>query len=199
MNHCRNEFLLLNKHVKDAIIAPFEEEITTLVEKFFNSGQSGGSAPYTAEAISQAVKKLCLQQPLSGVYNDPSEWSVPLDREDGRKLFQNSRLSSIFKEGEDGQPYYLDAIVFNGDKGGKFTGSVKMSNGEYLPSRQYIKSFPFVPKTFYIDVIDYRYDKNKETGELIPNENGDWWEHELVDENQLKEVFEYYDMFTFTK
>ena len=59
-NKAKREFEILKKTVKDAIIAPFEKEILALVDKFDNSGQSGGSAPYAANAISQAVKKLCL-------------------------------------------------------------------------------------------------------------------------------------------
>lgn len=194
MTHLENEFKLLNKNVKDAIVAPFEKEIIALVNKFNKSGQSGGSAPYTAKAISQAVENLCLQKPLYGITNDESEWMDRTEESSGEPFFQNMRLSSVFKEGKDGKPYYLDAIVFDGDIGGTFTGSINLKDGSKLSSRQYIKDFPFKPKTFYIDVIDSRFDKDKETGKLIPNINGDWWEHEIKDEDQLKEVFEYYDI-----
>ena len=50
------EFEILEKTVKDAIISPFKDEILALVDKFGESGQSGGSAPYTAGAISGAVR-----------------------------------------------------------------------------------------------------------------------------------------------
>ena len=78
--------------------------------------------------------------------------------------------------------------------GGAFTGSgIEMADGSEIGSSMFIKDFPFTPKTFYIDVIDYRYDKDKKTGKLTPNPEGDWWEHKIKDEKQLEEVFEYYD------
>jgi hypothetical protein len=45
----------------------------------------------------------------------------------------------------------------------------------------YIKSFPFTPKTFYIDVKDVEVAK-------------DDWESFVVDPSQLDEVREYYDL-----
>ena len=61
------EFEVLRSTVDDAIIMPFEKEILALVDKFGESGQSGGSAPYTAGAISSAVKKLCMQEPICDI------------------------------------------------------------------------------------------------------------------------------------
>jgi hypothetical protein len=61
------EFAILRRTTEDAIILPFEKEILALVDKFNNSGQSGGSAPYTAAALSQAVKNLCLQNPICDI------------------------------------------------------------------------------------------------------------------------------------
>jgi hypothetical protein len=54
-------------------------------------------------------------------------------------------------------------------------GTAKTSSGKTITSSQTIKSFPFIPKTFYIDVI------NTENGFCIKNEK------------QLEKVFEYYD------
>lgn len=189
------EFDTLESSVEDAIISPFREEILALVAKFNISGQSGGSAPYTAGAISSAVKKLCLQKPICPITGADDEWSGILNKYNDDDSYQNKRLGSIFKKGKEGKAYFLDAIVFDGDIGGTFTGngSVTLKDKSKLSSRQYIKEFPFTPKTFYIDVIDHRYDKNKETGELTANIDGDWWEHEIKDESQLIEVFKYYD------
>jgi hypothetical protein len=52
----QQELDILAATVPDAIVTPFAKEILALCEAFGNSGQSGGSAPYTASAISQAVK-----------------------------------------------------------------------------------------------------------------------------------------------
>lgn len=185
----QHELNILEKTTKDAIIIPFRKELLALVEKFGNSEQSGGSASYVAEVLSSAVKKLCLQKPICDLTGIPEEWS------NVKPFFQNNRLSSVFKDALDDKAYYIDAIIFDGDIGGSFTsnGSVKLKDGSILSSKQYIKSFPFKPKTFRVDVIDHRFDQDSFTKKLTPNPDGDWWEHEIKDESQLVEIFEYYD------
>jgi len=190
-----HEFTVLEKTVGEtALILPFKKEMLRLVDKFGASGQSGGSAPYVAWAITQALEKLLLQNPICPITGIDEEWN-DVTREMGRTSFQNNRLSSVFKDGKDGKPYYLEAIVFEGDIGGRFTsnGSVVLKDGSVLTSRQSIKGFPFVPKTFYVDVIVSRFDKDRYTGKLTPNPDGDWWEYEIKDEAQLAEALEYYD------
>jgi len=186
------EFKILKKTVEDALIIPFEKEILALVNKFGESGQSGGSAPYTAGAISSAVKKLCMQEPICDITGIDSEWSNISEFCDGRESYQNKRLSSVFKEGKDGVPYYLNAIVFKGQNDSTFTSnSVELKDGSKLGSRQFIK-LPFKPKTFYVDVIETEWHKNKETGELTVKSGGGWWSSVIKDESQLEEVFNYY-------
>ena len=186
------EFEVLRNTVEDAIIVPFEKEILALVEKFGESGQSGGSAPYTAGAISEAVKKLCLQKPICKITGIDEEWNDVREYGGGRETYQNKRLSSVFKEGKDGIPYYLNAIVFKGENNHHFTSnSVELKDGSNLASRQFIK-LPFEPKTFYVDVIETEWHKNKETGELTEKSGGGWWTSVIKDETQLEEVFEYY-------
>ena len=103
-------------------------------------------------------------------------------------VFQNKRLSTVFKENENSQPYYINAIVWKSQNGSCFTGTV-----DGISSRQYIKvNKPFIPKTFYIDVFDYEV--NKETNQL--EEWSGWWESEIKDNKQLNEVFEYYDFYS---
>jgi len=57
----------------------------------------------------------------------------------------------------------------------------KTKEGKEILSRQYIKSFPFEPKTFYIDVIEKEISKGN-------------WEFIIKDEEQLKEVWNYYEL-----
>ena len=184
------EFEVLRSTVEDAIIAPFEKEILALVDKFGESGQSGGSAPYTAGAISSAVKKLCMQEPICDITGIDSEWRDVSDHQGGRtSMYQNKRLSSVFKDGKDGTPYYLNAIVFNGKDNSSFTGnSVKLKDGSTLASRQFIK-LPFKPKTFYVDVIETEWADQRET---VEKSGGGWWTSVVKDESQLDEVFDYY-------
>lgn len=162
------------------IIEPFIPEILALVEKFGNSGQSGGSAPMTASALSSAILTLCLQEPLCEITGDASEW-VNVTHDVGKPLFQNKRCSALFKtEGED--PYYLDAIVWVNDRGHGWSGNALLADGTQIRSRQRVKSFPFRPKTFQINVTEVEEPK-------------DDWTFYVKDESQLKEVFDYYNKY----
>lgn len=160
------------------IIEPFRNEILALVEKFGLSGQSGGSAPYTAGAISEAVKKLCLHIPICPIMGIDEEWhECSKETGDNKPVYQNKRCSAIFKE-ED-RVHYLDAITWATQSGACWSGSALLATGDKIYSRQYIKSFPFTPKTFVIDVIEK---------EVAPDD----WEFYVKDEARLNEVFEYY-------
>ena len=194
-SHAKKELEILVATATDPdnrpIIEEFIPEILALCEKFGNSGQSGGSAPYTAQALSQAIKKLCLHETIAPLTGEDSEWCDVTERNGGELMFQNNRDSRVFKYGKDGKASFIEAIVFDGDIGGRFTGNGSIVlNGVTISSSQNIKEFPFAPKTFYVDVIDHRW-KDKE--EKQPDVDGDWWTHSIKDENQLKDVFEYYD------
>jgi hypothetical protein len=181
------------------IIKEFVPEVKALVKKFADSGQSGGSAPFTTSVILNVIEKLLKQEPLGGVENTEDEWDS-LSRFGDKESYQNNRLSSVFKEGKGGRPYYLNAIVFRSPgKNYTFTsGSVDLPElagdkiGGKIGSSQYIKSFPFEPKTFVIDVDEKEYRKLKD-GTLVEEEGGGWWESWVKDPKQLDEVWEYYD------
>lgn len=194
-SHAKRELDILIKSTPDAIIKDFIPEILALCEAFGKSGQSGGSAPYTAGALSQVIKKLCLFQPICPITGIDEEWNdigVSLNRGESTDEYQNNRSSNIFKKGKDGKAYFLDAIVWQGeDDYDTFTGSV---NG--VSSRQYIKSFPFEPKTFYVDVVRDFNVEGLEEKEIIETGLGRYV-YKLKDPAQLDEVFEYYDRFNF--
>ena len=192
--------LLIKNSDGTPVVKEFVPEIMALVKKFADSGQSGGSAPFTAGVITQVLQKLLKHEPLGeGIMGTDDEWadcSVMEDAEEGTGTFQNHRLSSVFKEGKAGRPYYLNAIVFmpEGKDYGYSSGGVMMSEGseELVSSSQFIKSFPFAPKTFKITVKEKEYRK-LEDGSLVEEEGGGWWESWLADPKQLDEVWEYYD------
>lgn len=174
------------------LISEFVPEIEGLVDKFYQSGQSGGSAPFTAGAIVDTIKKMLAQEPLGdGIECTDDEWVCC-----GEELYQNSRLSSVFKEGKDGKPYFLDAIIFKPiDKEYTFTSdSVAVQEGgkKKIGSSQYIKSLPFQPKRFIIDVVEKEYKKMPD-GSLVEEIGGGWWESWIKDPVQLEEVFKYYE------
>ena len=195
-NTCRfaeHELEILSKSATDPknrpIIEPFKDEILSLCDKFGKSGQSGGSAPMTATAISHAVKTLMLQEPICPITGIDEEWINVRDvSDDDEMMYQNKRCSALFKS-KNGKCWYIDAIVKKVVQTGHcFSGSFWLSKEDYLAGGKskkigcahYIKSFPFVPKTFYIDVIEEEVAK-------------DDWEMYLKNPKQLERVFRYYD------
>jgi len=198
MTKAEQEFDILEQTNKGAIVLEFKNEILALVNKFGNSGQSGGSAPYTASAISQAVKKLLLREPICDVTGHENEWVDVSEMGDGSIMYQNSRCSALFKDGIKSKAYYLDAIVWKGvEEYDTFTGGVYIDDKdfEFIRSSQFVK-FPFKPKTFYIDVV--RVPISKEEAEqrdlhYIEDGNKECYYTILKDPKQLDKVFEYYD------
>lgn len=163
------------------IVKDFIPEILKLVNKFGKSGQSGGSAPYTASAIADTVKKLCLQKPICPITGSLQEWGNQLGISN-TEMVQNKRCYALFKH-PDGRSSYSDAILWKTQTGSTWhSNGVKLPNGSTMGNSQFIKGFPFTPKTFTIDVIET---------EISP----DNWEFSIKDEGQLKEVFEYYDLY----
>lgn len=188
-----NELSTLSKSATDPqnrpIIEPFSKEILELCDKFGKSGQSGGSAPMTASAISQAVKKLLLQEPICPVTGLNEEWvNVREASGDDEMMYQNKRCAGLFKS-KNGKCWYVDAVIKKTQKGNCYSGSFWLSKEDYLNgditkkigSSQLIKGFPFTPKTFYIDVIEE---------EVAPDD----WEMYLKDPKQLEKVWKYYDI-----
>lgn len=196
--HAKQELDILAATVPDAIVTPFAKEILALCEKFGKSGQSGGSAPYTATAISKAVKKLLLQKPICDVTGHESEWFDVSEAYGGNVTYQNNRCSALFKDGIESKAHYLDAIVWKGvDEYDTFTGSVYIDDEEFefIRSSQFVK-FPFKPKTFYIDVV--RVPISKEDAEqrdlhYFEDSFDGCYYIILKDPKQLDKVFEYYD------
>jgi len=193
------------------LVLEFRDEIIALCNKFGQSGQSGGSAPYVAGAIASTVKKLLLFTPIAPITGIPDEWvDVGKYSNDKLPMYQNNRCSAIFKDGEDNSgAYYLDAIVWKGDTPGEsgndwdtFTGKV-----EGISSLQFIKEFPFTPKTFYIDVTremlpadwtEGSYFENEFYNTKVFEETGirEWFKEKyryvIKDKRQLDRVWNYY-------
>jgi hypothetical protein len=193
----KRELDILEATTPDAIITPFAKEILALCEAFGKSGQSGGSAPYTASAISQALKKLMLQEPICDVTGHESEWVDVSEISDGEILWQNSRCSGLFKY-PDGKLSYVDAIVWKGEEDwDTFTGRVYIDEKDFelIGSSQFAK-LPFKPKTFYIDVVRVPITKEEaESRNLHYIEDGfnKCYYTILKDTTQLDKVFKYYD------
>lgn len=175
ISHAKREFLKLGykpieEYDDDDPNKWVQENVFELLEVFSKQGHSGSSAPYVVNLF----KKLALYEPVSPIMCTDDEWN-----EVGDNVYQNNRCSAVFKKGINGKPYYLDAIVWRNQNGLTYTGTAFNSKNEKIYSRQTIK-IPFTPKTFYVDRIDY---------EIAPDD----WESYIKDEEQLKEVWKYYE------
>lgn len=188
-NFAKQELDILAATVPGAIVTPFANEILALCEAFGKSGQSGGSAPMAASAISQAVKHLMLQEPICPIMGSDEEWVNVRDVSDeDEMMYQNKRCSALFKS-KSGKCWYIDAIIKKVvQTGHTFHGWFWLTREDMLigdrnkmisPSH-YVKAFPFTPKTFYIDVIE----------EEVAKDN---WEMYMKDPKQLEKVWKYYD------
>ena len=159
--------------------------VMELIEVFSKQGHSGMSAPMVADIF----KKLANYEPLGPITGKDEEWSDVRDLGNGKPWYQNKRCSALFKDGKDGRPYYIDAVIKRDQRGVTWSGMAWLSEEDYksgdrskmVGKKGYIKSFPFTPKTFYIDVKDVEVAK-------------DDWESFVVDPSQLDEVREYYDL-----
>ena len=179
--------ILFKDGPNDNLLFEFRKEIIDLCERFGKSGQSGSSAPYVAEQLSKVVKQLCLHESITPLTGKDWEWE-DVSHLGGNPSFQNKRNSAVFKDSKDGPPYYLDAIVKRMADGGLWSGGfwgseVDMHFGDdnaRLTTTMYIKSFPFTPKTFFVDVEEVEMEGNGPIGVYAK------------DVDQLKEVYKYY-------
>lgn len=155
-----------------------QENVLELIRVFAAQGHSGMSAPYCARTFFT----LASYKALSPIAGNDDEWV-----EVGDGMLQNKRCSALFKNKSDNKPYYIDAIIWQGeDDHDSFNGSV---GG--VSSRQFAK-LPFRPKTFYVDVVRVLYDPaiHKED-DCVKCGDGDYV-YSIKDHKQLEEVFEYY-------
>lgn len=159
--------------------------VIELIELFSKQGHSGMSASIIVDIFSRLAK----YEPLTSITGKDEEWGE-VSIGDSKPWYQNKRCSALFKDGKDGKPYYIDAIIKRDQKGLCWSGMAWLSEEDYktgdrskmVGKRGYIKSFPFTPKTFYIDVKDVEVAK-------------DDWESFVVNPSQLDEAFNYYDRY----
>lgn len=191
--HFEKELKILESSLKEGeslIISDFVDDIYNIIDKFEKQGHSGGSAPYSAEVLSSTIKRILTWQTLSDLTGADDEWNEITKECAGHTTFQNIRNSAVFKHGEEHRPYYLDAIIFQGeDEWDTFTGTV-----EDVRSKQYFL-FPFTPKKFYIDVYREPYDPKKPEHEKLNYTrcaDGDYV-YRIKDREQLRAVEEVYE------
>lgn len=180
--HAMREFRLAGYEPINECDGPnkwIQENVFELLRVFQKQGHSGSSAPYVANLF----KKLALFETITPIQGVDEEWGEVFDEKNG--TVQNNRENALFKD-KNGA-YYLDAIVWRDKENcDTFCGTV-----ENISSRCFIRSFPFTPKTFYIDVYRESYDEKRHSN-YHEDEKGIKTAYVIKDESQLNEVWEYY-------
>lgn len=182
VNHAQSElhFAGLLKKDTDFYGGAIGKAVIELMEVFSKQGHSGSSAPLVADIF----KRLANYENLTPISGEDSEFVDIM----GEGLMQNVRNSAVFKN--NGRYYYIDGMVKRLSDGTCWSGGfytdreafeARDESKKLYTTRAYIKSFPFTPKTFYIDV---------EEVEVAPDD----WEMYATNPAQLKEVTEYYDL-----
>lgn len=152
--------------------------VMELIEVFSKQGHSGMSASIVLDLFKRLGNYEVLQ-PLTG---KDEEWNF-LDYGDDLK-YQNKRNSAVFKHADD-TCTYNNGIIKKTQNGTTWSGPLYLTREDAIEGKNMIrtsgiiKSFPFTPKTFYIDVIEEEIEKD------------DWimW---CKDPSQLDKVWEYY-------
>jgi hypothetical protein len=119
IDRAKIEFLKLGykpieEYEKDDPDRWIQENVFELLEVFSKQGHSGFSAPF----VIHYFEKLAKNEPIAPIMCTDDEWNDISDYggDTYDPDFQNNRCSAVFKKGVEGKPYYLDAIVWSGEK-----------------------------------------------------------------------------------
>lgn len=116
------------------------KSVLEIIGIFEEQGHSGFSASYAISALTKLMKF----EPLTPLTGEDSEWN-----EVGNGVFQNRRLSRVFKNTSDNRAYDIDGIVFyewmEDEDGRKFKSYYTCKD-----SKVFIE-FPYEPKTIYVE------------------------------------------------
>jgi hypothetical protein len=108
LSYAKSELDLIGLTEEDEYNAMMRKHILHMIKEFSDEGHSGFSAPYAI----QILTKLMSFKPLTPLTGEDDEWTNVSDYGDGTPHYQNKRLSSVFKDGKDGEAYNIDGKVF---------------------------------------------------------------------------------------
>lgn len=187
VEHFERELKVMRPHVPDndeLIIEPYIEAIKPLLEVFSEQSDPMGTAHMTAGVIARTVKAVLGLNILSPLTGEDWEWEKKGD------VYQNIRDGGVFRDA-DGKCSYNTCIVWKGEQPwDTFVGDL-----DGIGSKHYIKSFPFMPKTFYVDVYRQAYDQTnpEHKGKDVVKHDDQEMIYFIKDKKQLTQVFNYYE------
>lgn len=112
-----------------------KSDVIELLEVFEKQGHSGFSAPY----VLNVFNKLAMFKPIGQLTGDDSEWNYV-----GNNVYQNNRCPAVFKDGKDGDAYWLDGNIFRDQNGCTFTNEYSKVKIEFpwsVPESKIIDTF----------------------------------------------------------
>jgi hypothetical protein len=121
------------------------EHVLELLAVFDGAGHSGFSAPYAINLFA----KLAKFEPVAPLTGEDSEWN-----EVARDAYQNNRCGHVFKQADrfNGQPYDINAVVFEDPSGSRFTGFHSMR----------VIQFPYTPRSVVVKIAEDATDEQRE-------------------------------------
>ena len=186
INHAKKELELagLFSEDKDFYGGMTGTAVMELIEVFSKQGHSGMSAGI----VIQIFSKLANFKNINPITGEDDEWNHIGEWDDGYSgpMYQNKRCSGVFKY-EDGTCTYNSDVIKTSPNGTTWSGPLYPTKEDAINNTNKlkfkIKSYPFTPKTFYIDVNEEEIEKD------------DWimW---VKDPKQLDDVYDYYDKIT---
>ena len=112
LKHVENEMALAwpeSDEMQDTV----KENLRELLSVFAAQEHSGFSALY----VLAAFEKLARFEPLTPLTGEDHEWV-----EVGDNVFQNARCGEVFREGANGEAYWINGRVFREPNGCTYTG-----------------------------------------------------------------------------
>lgn len=141
--HAEREFAAAGWDESDEMQQALCEHLLKLLDVFAEEGHSGTSATYTVEVF----RKLALFKPIAPLTGQPDEWLL-VGEQNGQQLYQNTRCSHVFKEGNDA--YDIDGRIFyewrSDEDGAQFKSC--FTNRDSRVS----VTFPYTPNSVYEEV-----------------------------------------------
>lgn len=131
VKHAERELALLSDGENDPMQDAMNKHLIGMVKLFAEEGHSGFSASYAVSAL----EKLLRFEPLKPLTGEADEW---LEIQKG--VFQNTRCSHVFKEGD--RAYDTHGKVFVEPNGAAYT-----SRDSWVDV-----TFPYTPKTERVQV-----------------------------------------------
>ncbi len=177
IKHAKRELELAGLFDKDSDYGGMlGDAVVELMAVFSKQGHSG----HSAGIVSNLFDKLSRYKNITPLNFKDEEWN-----ETGEASYQNNRRSSVFKDGKDGLPYFIDAYVkiakFPDGHTSGWGGSLELENGDRV-TRCYIKDVTKMPTVkIELDVVYYG-DKDSD------------WDFVKATKEQLKELKKYYDL-----